>query len=580
MAFVPHMTFVDAHKLRVGDQLDHRNSHGKFIMATIVHKSKGGVIKIHYEGLSSKYDTECSYVHELHRFAVAGSISRRPAHRLKYIKTGSFVDINIQEGSNPGWRKAEVVTLCTRSGQIQVQYLLDISEGITKPMKWTKWVHLDNTKEVSRFGVHTYTKEINHVAISLETNRSFLQTPMELREACAVECIDKIFGGMPNILSFLIKHGSPSQLQQIQQILKQKHFECYEQVRAFAQEQQCVSSSHRALECNLDDASDIDDNEELQLDDNLIQIAAKRPAKLKRITSLSELSRNAISHICGFLNREDIKAFKLTSYQNGIVCLDEMTKCNVGISNVNDILNDTNNRFVDELGMIIRKSYTFHRYPANMDYLSLRLQWQDRYNIPLSHQLLLSENQTACRFYDTLKNEQMGHFKIRAIPTPNFLLFDKRHTIKFDEQTQKPRIMDACNEKQQSIAFVKFFDIYFQEIVPLQFVMGNHNEMTVAKLTEYLENEFIATTQAQREWHEKLMVYFKKMDQIDANHPKLICFKEYRNKVTFASNMNEVIPWWGICIFQLNTTHPAFAKYKFTSIVEKYKLLTSFQQIN
>ena len=119
MSFVPHMSFVEAHKLQIGDKVDHRNVYGKFLTATITHKSKSGMFKIHYDDhISSTHDTECSYVNELYRFAKVGSISRRPAHRLKYIKTGSFVDINIAQ--HPGWRKAEVVTVCPLSGQIQV----------------------------------------------------------------------------------------------------------------------------------------------------------------------------------------------------------------------------------------------------------------------------------------------------------------------------------------------------------------------------------------------------------------------------------------------------------------------------
>ena len=137
--------------------------------------------------------------------------------------------------------------------------------------------------------------------------------------------------------------------------------------------------------------------------------------------------------------------------------------------------------------------------------------------------------------------------------------------------------MKNCNEKQQSICFIKFFDIYFQEIIPLQFIMGNHNEMTIGKLLQYLEHEFIATTSKQKIWHNKLLKYFEKMNKIDPNYPKLICFKEYRNKVSFANNINDAVPWWSVLIFQLNITHPIFRKYKFTSISEKYQLLKSFQ---
>mmetsp|Transcript_43677 Transcript_43677/g.72135 ORF Transcript_43677/g.72135 Transcript_43677/m.72135 type:complete len:584 (+) Transcript_43677:45-1796(+) len=582
MSFKPHMTFAEAHQLKIGGKIDHRNSGGKFVMATITHQSHSGVFKLHYDGMDVRNDTQCSYINALHLFAVAGSISRRPAHRLRYIKHGSFVDINVPQ--HPGWRKAECVGLCSRSGQIQVQYLLDISEGKSSPLKWTTWVHLDNSKEVSRFGHHTYTKEINHVAISLETNRALMRTPMPLRSVAAQRCVDEIYGGMSNLLeTFLIKHSTPTQLQQIQQILKNLQIEYDDGLDALECESEtecCVAenvsvaetaSESHSIVVGGDDGASVISHSTM---DGVSEVEVEGDEVENEAQSLYDLPMNAVSYICGFLNRKDIKAFKTTSYRHGIACLDEMTKCNVGISNVNDIINDMDNQFTDALGMSTRKNYKFHRYPANTDYITLRSEWKEKYGIPLSQQLLLSEG-IKCRFYDTRKNEQMSDFKIRAIPTSNFLLFDKRHTIKFDERTSKPRVMDVCNEKQQHLIFIKWFDMHEQRIIPLQFVMGNHDQMTIANITEYLQHEFIGTTDKQKAWHSNLLACFEKMNEVDVNYPKLICFKEHRNKLTFGSDINEVINWWGIVVFQLNATHPYFADKTFTSVLEKYKTLIS-----
>jgi len=209
-----------------------------------------------------------------------------------------------------------------------------------------------------------------------------------------------------------------------------------------------------------------------------------------------------------------------------------------------------------------------------MDYYSLRKKWEEIYDIPIEKQLLLSQNETACRFYDTPKNNKMGDFKLRIIPTPKFVLFDKRNTIKFDENSNKAKIMDFCDEKKQRLIFLKWFDIYFQEITPIQFVMGNHENMTIERIIRYMENEFIATTSAQKVWRKNILSYFKKMENVNSNHPKLMVYREYKNSLQrLDNNGNERIPWWTICVFQLNTEHPAFNKHKFTTIEEKHSLL-------
>jgi len=209
--------------------------------------------------------------------------------------------------------------------------------------------------------------------------------------------------------------------------------------------------------------------------------------------------------------------------------------------------------------------------------------------VPLDAQLLLSQNQTACRFYDTPKNRRMDELKLRQLPHSKLLLFDKRHLIKFDSVTQIPRAMSVCCEKTQSIALIKWFDVFSGELSVLQLVMGDVAQMTVGRLTRYLESEFVGTTAVQKKWLQSTRRLFARMDRGgdgDGDGEKLVVHREHKKKVTTyaatARDRARRVPWWGICIFQINTAHCALAKEKetlaYASIQEKYRLLLQHRE--
>ena len=80
---------------------------------------------------------------EIHRFAVAGSISKRRAHRFEHLKKGDYVDINPTQ-RHPGWKCGEIRRLDQKSGQVQVVY-----ESMDK--NYLYWAHLDNIAEIAEF---------------------------------------------------------------------------------------------------------------------------------------------------------------------------------------------------------------------------------------------------------------------------------------------------------------------------------------------------------------------------------------------------------------------------------------------
>ena len=133
----------EAFNLKIGDKVDHRDTVGRFLFATVIEK-KGTNLKIHYDGWSRKWDTWCDFSKEIHRFAVVHSISRRQSYRVDNLKVEDYVDINPRL-RHPGWRKGAIRRLGKRSGQVQVIY----EELNTKYLYWT---HSDNEAEIAEFG--------------------------------------------------------------------------------------------------------------------------------------------------------------------------------------------------------------------------------------------------------------------------------------------------------------------------------------------------------------------------------------------------------------------------------------------
>ena len=141
--FPSHMSLEDAYQLKVNDKIDHRDEVGRFVYATVSQK-QGTNLMIHYDGWSKEWDTWSDFQKEIHRFAKAGSISRRPAHRFKELKKGDYIDINPEYGIHTGWKCAEIQRFDQNSGQVQVVYVYGYRDCLY-------WAHLDNEHEIAEF---------------------------------------------------------------------------------------------------------------------------------------------------------------------------------------------------------------------------------------------------------------------------------------------------------------------------------------------------------------------------------------------------------------------------------------------
>lgn len=137
------MTMQDALKLQVGDTIDYRDKEGLYVQGTVWGK-QGTNLKIR-----NHWDTWTDFSKELHRFAVAGSISKRKAHRFGFMKKGDYVDIN-PSLTHPGWKEGEFQRLDDKSGQAQLRYTW-------RGNKYLYWSHLDNEAEIAVYKTKSNT---------------------------------------------------------------------------------------------------------------------------------------------------------------------------------------------------------------------------------------------------------------------------------------------------------------------------------------------------------------------------------------------------------------------------------------
>ena len=296
-----------------------------------------------------------------------------------------------------------------------MKYLIDATEGVGDPISVEYWVHRDNVDEIDFYGTYTLKKQINHIPTLLETKRAFLKTPNEIKEYIASSIIKTVYGAS-NALSVLMANGTTSELQKMHKIIKQKNIK-YEEIKRLKSKK--------------------NDKETEPMNDKINDSKNNKPNK---ISSLSQISSDSITNICGYLDRRNIKSFKLTSFQNGMVCLREMNKSNIAIFNMNEIIDDKNNEYMDKLGLLIESNYSYCRYPANMKFSSLQQIWSEKYNVPISKQSFLidfSFKKFRSLYPETIMNTKFDDKPIRRIPSSKFILFDIRNVIGIDGKTNK-----------------------------------------------------------------------------------------------------------------------------------------------
>lgn len=112
-------TLEEASHLKIGDILDFADNFGKYCLAKVIEKSEYN-LKMHFFGWESRFDKYSNYYVDHRRYAKAGSISMRPAHRFKDVTNLESNDI-FEVYYHNFWKPARILAFDGRSGQINVQ---------------------------------------------------------------------------------------------------------------------------------------------------------------------------------------------------------------------------------------------------------------------------------------------------------------------------------------------------------------------------------------------------------------------------------------------------------------------------
>eukprot|EP01084_Bolivina_argentea_P160746 279885_1 len=109
------MSVSELENLQINNKIDHRNTAGKFIGATIIDKN-GMKLKIHYEDIDNhQHDIWSDFSIERHKFAKYGTISKYVSKILSDLEIDDDVDINPMYNGHDGWRSGAIEEIDEKS---------------------------------------------------------------------------------------------------------------------------------------------------------------------------------------------------------------------------------------------------------------------------------------------------------------------------------------------------------------------------------------------------------------------------------------------------------------------------------
>ena len=234
-----------------------------------------------------------------------------------------------------------------------------------------------------------------HLRRWMETKNMLQNMENTAIESCT-ELVLKLIGSKIDLLGFIIKFTSIDELNKIYDILKAE------------------STKYK--------------NDNVQNDNNNNSEPADN-ATLEWST-FNVLSKQSISHICGFLNRAEIKTLKVTSCRISIICLEEMEKISVGVCNTNKLLN--NNEY-NRAPLSWDNLMSYSRYNHNTKYNILYDQFNHK--IPEISQIKLAIQQKRKSKYKHVTIDKSASIEKFDVIEKNrsFILFDSRKLVHLNQ---------------------------------------------------------------------------------------------------------------------------------------------------
>ena len=347
-----------------------------------------------------------------------------------------------------------------------------------------------------------------------------------------IQIINNVFGGKEAIIKHIVSNANYEQLQQIYDIIT--NINCNQTQQT--QQQPPQSSNNNDIK-NSASWSVLPKPWPLKFQmtvpkltrsktsehGNNVEHQIKNKNKNENKNSFNILCDSTISHICGYLNRKDIKSFKLCSNRMGIISLREMNKYTVGIVNMNQFMdNNNNNKSFD-----LENNMKYSRYNGNKSLLYLKEAWNKQYKIDEKHQLIFPYNtkksdNTIIKILDSsyikFKNKDLNKPSTKIVNLCDFggqrryLLFDKRNIIKLNQHGIPSKYNENTDElfdkfelnHNYHLIILRNHDILKSEINTIQYLMC-HKNITYQHILRYLQFDFIATNEMQRKFQLSLM---------------------------------------------------------------------------
>ena len=186
-----------------------------------------------------------------------------------------------------------------------------------------------------------------------------------------------LFTSNKELLHFIVKHTSKQRLDLIYEILKKEN-----EQQKLAQKKAQTTKATKGASSNFD-----------------------------------KISKESISNICGFLNRDDIELFKDTSRRISVICLEEMGKYAIGICNALQIMNDN----INDIRDIQWFSYmSYDRYYNTTKYETLFAKMYKKYDIPIKCQIPINIDWNKATF------DFIGDASSKIGANQSIIMFDKR----------------------------------------------------------------------------------------------------------------------------------------------------------
>eukprot|EP01084_Bolivina_argentea_P097466 175202_1 len=331
-------------------------------------------------------------------------------------------------------------------------------------------------------------RDRDHIRAWIQTNRLMNNINDNILKQCLPSILE-LFNTNNNIkwlLQLLTKNANLEQIQSMNKIISQ-------QKRKFDEENK--NNLHH------DQSTDIEMKDNINTSNNN--------------NTISLLPNECISHICGYLDKNNIKSFKLTSRQNSIVCLQEMDKISIGVYNTNCLITNNNKNPLDLSLSKITYNLKYSRHPKNKRFHSLYNEWHNMYDIPPQNQLLFTPQLI---LIDT-QSIQLTSVNMKDV----FVLFDTRNIIILNKDSV--RLFDTTHDtfknlnKHYKLLAVQYFDVITHNFIFVNIIMYKHENVTYHTLLQYIQRMFIAT-QINNKWYDNLQINLKKMS-VNKKHQKL-----------------------------------------------------------